>query len=155
MKVVRDDLQYERENAETILFKRYYSQACAVAALIDIQTTMPIDASRQIFRVNAKSNTPFQYYLRNVYYPLIDHLIQGIDNRFDKYGSTDYLMYGLIPSVIVERDITVKDIIEQYQDDLPMLTTQKKTFFDGKKDGSLCRKRSPIHHCLFSESLRK
>ena len=78
--------------------------------------------------------------MRNVCYPLIDHLIQGIDNRFDKYGSTVYLMYGLIPSVIVERDITVKDIIEQYQDDLPMLTTQKKTFFDGKEDGSPCRK---------------
>ena len=43
----------------------------------------------------------------------MDHLIQGINNRFDKYGSTVYLMYGLIPSVIVEIDITVKDMIEQ------------------------------------------
>ena len=39
--------------------------------------------------------------------------MQGINNRFDKYGSTVYLMYGLIPSVIVEIDIMVKDIIEQ------------------------------------------
>ena len=112
MKVVRDDLQYERENAETSLFKICYSQACAVAALIDIQPTMSRVASRKIFRANAESNTPFQYYLRNVCYSLIDHLTKGIDNRFDKYGSTVYLMYGLIPSIIVERDITVKDIIE-------------------------------------------
>ena len=111
MKTVRDDLQYERENAETSLFKRCYSQACAVAALIDIQPTMPRVSSRQIFRVNAKSNTPFQYYLGNVCYPLIDNLIQGIDNKLDKYGSTVYLMYGLIPSAIVEKNITVKDII--------------------------------------------
>ena len=33
---------------------------------------------------------------------------------------TVYLMYGVIPSVVVERDITVTDMIEQYQDDLPM-----------------------------------
>ena len=114
MKVVRDDLQFERmnarENAETSLFKRCYSQACA--ALIDNQPTMLRVVSRQIFRANAESNTPFQYYMRNVCYPLIDHLIQGNDKRFDKYGSTVYLMYGLIPSVIVERDITVKDMIE-------------------------------------------
>ena len=126
MKVVRDDLQYERENAETSLFKRCYSQACAVAALIDIQPTMPRVASRQILRANAESNTPFQYYLKNVCYPLIDHLIEGIDNRFDKYSSTVYLMYGLIRSVIVERDLTVKDTIEQYQNDLPMPINAEK-----------------------------
>ena len=169
MKVVRDDLQYETENAETSLFRRCYSQACAVAALIDIQPTMPRVASWQIFRANAESNTPFQYYLRNDCYPFLDHLTQGIykvicerllhrksdwnyylhikftrlyphkssllllmcvlrmsnhceiiiriiiyrtDNRFDKYGSTVYLMYGFIPSIDVERDITVKDITE-------------------------------------------
>ena len=77
-------------------------------------------ASQQIFCANTESNTPFQYYLRNICYPLIDHLIQRIDNRFDKYGDTVYLMYGVIPSVVVERDITVTDMIEQYQDDLPM-----------------------------------
>ena len=127
MKTVRDDLQYERENAETSLFKRCYSQACA--ALIDNQPTMLRVASRQIFRANAESNTPFQYYMRNVCYPLIDHLIQGNDKRFDKYGSTVYLMYGLIPSVIVERNIPVKDIIGQYQDDLPMSINAEEEFF--------------------------
>ena len=112
MKVDADDLHNKRENAESecrmqSLFKRCSSQACAVAALIDIQPTMPRVASRQIFRTNAESNAPFHYYLRNVCYPLLDHLIQGIDNRFDKYGRGIYLMYALIPSVIVERDTTV------------------------------------------------
>ena len=106
---------------------------CAVAALIDNQPTMLRVASRQIFRANAESNTPFQYYLRNVWNPLIDHLIQGNDKRFDKYGSTVYLMYGLIPSVIVERGITIKDLIEQYQDDLPMPINAKEEFFRWKR----------------------
>ena len=90
---------------------------------------MPRVPSLYILRANTESNTPVQYYLRSVCYPLIDHLIQGIDNRFDKYGSTVYLIYGLISSVIVERDITVKDIIEQYQVDLPMPINAEEEFF--------------------------
>ena len=155
MKAVRDGLQYERENAKTSLFKRCNSQACVVAALIDIQPTMPRVAFRQIFRANAESNIPFQYYLRNICYPLIDHLIQGIDNRFDKYGSTVYLMYELIPSVIVERDITVKDIIKQYQDNLSMPINAEEEFFSMEKKMEVrVEKRLPIYHCLFSENLR-
>ena len=155
MKAVRDGLQYERENAKTSLFKRCNSQACVVAALIDIQPTMPRAAFRQIFLANAESNISFQYYLRNICYPLIDHLIQGIDNRFDKYGSTVYLMYELIPSVIVERDITVKDIIKQYQDNLPMPINAEEEFFSMEKKMEVrVEKRLPIYHCLFSENLR-
>ena len=77
----------------------------------------------------------FSFCIFNVCYPLIDHLIQGIDKRFDKYGSTVYLIlkYGLIPSVIVERDITVKDTIEQYQDDLPMPIHREEEFFRCKR----------------------
>ena len=63
----------------------------------------------------------------------MDHLMQGINNRFDKYGSTVYLMYGLIPSVIVERDITVKELIEQYQDDLPIPINAEEEFFRWKR----------------------
>ena len=94
---------------------------------------MPRVASRQMFCVNTESNAPFQYYLRNVCHPLIDHLMQGTYNGFDKYGSTVYLMYGLIPSVIVERDTTVKYIIEQYQDDQPMPINAEEEFFLWKR----------------------
>ena len=90
---------------------------------------MPRVASRQIFCASAESYTPFQYYLKNVCYPLLDHLIQGVDNRFDKYGSTVYLMYGLISSVIVE---TMTDILQPYHDYLPMLINAEKEFFRWK-----------------------
>ena len=120
--VLRDNFQYEKENAETSLFKRCYSEACAVAALIDIQPIMSRIASWKLFPANAESNTPFQYHLTNVCYPLLNHLIQGIDNRFGKYGSPVYLMPGLTSSVIVVRDITVKYIIDKYQDDKSIST---------------------------------
>ena len=88
--------------------------------------------ARQIFRANAESSTPFQCYLRNICYPLLEHLIRGTDNRFHKYSSIIHLKYGLILSVIVERDITVKDIIEQYQDDQPMPVNAEE-FFQWKR----------------------
>ena len=45
-------------------------------------------------------------------------------------------MSVLITCLIIEQDIMAKYTIEQCQDDLPSLLTQKKNFFDGKKDGS-------------------
>ena len=41
------------------LFKRPNSQACAVAVLTGIQTTMPRVVSQQIFRASFESNTSF------------------------------------------------------------------------------------------------
>ena len=143
-----------QKNAKTSLFKRYYSQACALAALIDIQPTIPRVASWQIFRANAESNTPLKYYLINVCYPLIDHLMQGIDHRFAKYGIIVYLMYGLIPSVIVERDITVKHIIEQYQDDLPMPINAEEEFFRWQKRWETVSKSDRPSTIASSESVR-
>ena len=105
---------YEMRHAETSLFQRCYDQACALAELVDVEPTMLRLASRQTHRANAESNSLFQYYLRNVCYPLLDHLINGIDVRFDKYGKTIHLMYGLISSVTAEREVDIKHIIEQY-----------------------------------------
>ena len=86
------------------------------------------------FFANAESNTAFQYCLRNVCCPLLDHfIIHGIENRFDKYSSTVHLMYGLIPFADVERDATVKDIIGQYQDDKSMPFNTEETFFRWKR----------------------
>ena len=151
VKVVRDDLQHKREHAKTSLFKRCYSQAFAVKALIYIQPNIARVASRQIFRVNTEPNTPFQYYLRNICYTLLDHLMQGIDNRFDKYRST---IYGLILLVIVEIDKTVKDIKSSMKIMYQCLLTQKNAYFlIEKKMGVLAEKQSSPHHCLDSESL--
>ena len=51
--------------------------------------------------------------------PFLDHLINGIDECFDKYCKTVLMMQALSPSVIAERDVTFNDIVEIYKDDLP------------------------------------
>ena len=124
---------YERRHTESSLFQRCYDQACALAELVDVEPAMPRLASRQTHRPNVEPNSPFQYYLRNVCYPLLDHLINGIDVTFDKYGKTIHLMYGLIPSVTAEREVHIKDMIEKYKDDLPMPDNTMEEFFRWKR----------------------
>ena len=90
-----------------------------MTSLIDIVPSMPRIATRQQHRENPESDTPFNYYRKNMCLPFLDHLINGIDVRFDKYGKTVLMMQALIPSVIAERDVTTDDIVEIYKDDLP------------------------------------
>ena len=67
--------------------------------------------------------------------------MQGIDNILGNHFSTVYLMYGFIPSVIANRKIKVKAMIEQYENDLSMICIlHKKNIFDGKEDKSQWRK---------------
>ena len=90
-----------------------------MASLTDIVPSMPRIAARQQYQENAKSDTPFNYYRKNMCLPFLDHLINGTDVRFDKYGKTVLILQALIPSAISERDVTIDDIVEIYKGDLP------------------------------------
>ena len=61
----------------------------------------------------------------------LDHLINGIDVRFEKYGKAVFMMQALIPSVISERDVIVKtidDIVKIYIDDLTVPNNCQEEF---------------------------
>ena len=51
--------------------------------LLDIEPDMPRIVGRQIYRANALASTPFDCYLRNMCLPFLDHLIEGLNTRFD------------------------------------------------------------------------
>ena len=57
--------------------------------------------------------------------PFLDHLIEVLNTRFDKYGSMIQKMHAFVPSVIemgkVERKYKTEEIIHEYRDDLPIL----------------------------------
>ena len=80
---------------------------------------MPRIAGRQTHRANAPADTPFDYFLFNMCLPFLDHLLQGLNSRFDKHGSLVHYMYGLIPSLIGEKEVDIKETIGQYKSDLP------------------------------------
>ena len=84
---------------------------------LDIVRDMPRIAGKQIHRVHASASTPFDYYLRNMRLPFLDHLIEGLNTRFDKYGSMIHEMHAFVLSLIgmgkVERNYKIEEVIHE------------------------------------------
>ena len=108
-----------------------------MASLIDIAPCVPRIAAPQQHRENPESDTPFIYYRKNMCLPFINHLINRIDVRFDKYGKTVLMMQALIPSIIVERDVTIDDVVEIYKEYLPALNNCQEEFIRWKRRWSV------------------
>ena len=73
-----------------------------------------------------------------MYLPFLDHLINGIDVHFGKYGKTVLMMQALIPPVTVERDVTIDNIVKIYKDDLPASNNCQEEFIRWKRRWSVC-----------------
>ena len=108
-----------------------------MASLIDIAPCVPRIAAPQQHRENPESDTPFIYYRKNMCLPFINHLINRTDVRFDKYGKTVLMMQALIPSIIVERDVTIDDVVEIYKEYLPALNNCQEEFIRWKRRWSV------------------
>ena len=76
-------LKEDWENARESIFRRCYDYELILGKLLDIEPDMPRIAGRQMHRANALASTPFDYYLRNMCLPFLDHLIEGLNTRFD------------------------------------------------------------------------
>ena len=54
--------------------------------------------------------------------PFLDHLIKGLNDRFDKYGSMIHKMHAFVPSVIGmgkgEGNNKIEKTIHEYRDDV-------------------------------------
>ena len=116
-------LKEERENARESIFRRYYGYALTLGKSLDIEPDMTRIAGWQTHRANTSASTAFRYYLRNMSFPFLDHLIEGLNTRFDKYGSMIHKMHAFVPSVIgmrkVEGNNKIEEIIYKYRYDLP------------------------------------
>ena len=116
-------LKEERVNARESIFRRCYDYAVTLGKSPDIEPNMPRIAGRQIHRANASASTPFDYCLRSICRPFLDHLMEGLNTRFYKYGSVIHKMHAFVPSVIrmrkVEGNYKIEKIIHVYRHDLP------------------------------------
>ena len=70
------------ENARESIFWRCYDYAVKLVKSLDIEPDIPRIAGRQIY--HASASTPCDYYLRNMCLPFLNHLIDGLNTRFDK-----------------------------------------------------------------------
>ena len=63
----------------------------------------------------------YNYHSAKIYLPsYLVHLINGTDISYDKCGKTVLAMAGLAPLLIVESNVSIKDILNMYCDDLPI-----------------------------------
>ena len=99
-----------------------------MTSLIDIVPRMPWITTHKQHQENAESETPFNYYRKNMCVPFLYQLINGFDVRFDKYRKTVLMMQALIPSVIAERDVITDGIVEICRDDLPVPNNCQEEF---------------------------
>ena len=132
VEVAREDLAFIRNDGAKEYFSRCFESAVEMASLFDIVLSMPRIAARQQHRENAESDRPFNYYRKNMCLPFLDHLINGIDVRLDKYCKTVLMVQALMPSVIAERYMTIGDIVEIYKDDLPAFNNCQEEFIRWK-----------------------
>ena len=69
------------ERGDPSVWKEVYERGKQIAAEFDIEPSMPRTTGRQQHRVNVPATNPESYWQRAVYLPLIDHLIQEMNDR--------------------------------------------------------------------------
>ena len=114
---------------ESDFYQRCYDYAIRICNLIGIEPSMPRVTEKQVHRQNTPAGTPYDYYHVNVCSPFLEHLTEGIDQRFDKYNYMTLRLVGLVPSVIAVKDeVSIFEAIEFYKDDLPYPNLLDKEF---------------------------
>lgn len=103
---VLDNLTNKRTNCDKY-FKIIYKEASELIKEHDIN--LPRICKRQTHRPNPPCNSPEEYYLRSLYIPLLDNVIEDIKERFiKKKNKTLLALMTLIPSYI--KDLTTNKI---------------------------------------------
>lgn len=101
------------------LLRDWYLQAETLAKDINVQPEVPRTASRQLGRENVEHNSAEEYYRRITALPLLDHLIQQMQERF---GDHQLFVSKLVPSLLCVGFIasfSFDELIDIYHDDLP------------------------------------
>ena len=98
-------LKEERENIGESIFRRCYDYAVTLGRSLDVEPDMQRIAGTKIHRANASASTFCDYYLPSMCITFLNHLIDGLNTRFDKYGSMIHKMHVFVPSVIEMRKV--------------------------------------------------
>jgi hypothetical protein len=117
---VISELKSVRANEQ--LLHDWYLQAETLANDIDVQPVVPRTVSRQHGRENVEYNSAEEYYRRITTLPLLDHLIQQLEERFSNHQMFISKLLNLVPSHLCGESSTstnFDEVIELYHDDLP------------------------------------
>ncbi len=81
---------------------------------------VPRTASRQQHRENIEHGSTEEYYRRSIFLPLLDYLIQQMNDRFGSTQMIEAKLINLVPSVITTfTELSYEDATSFFKDDLP------------------------------------
>ncbi|CAH1105987.1 unnamed protein product [Psylliodes chrysocephalus] len=66
------------------VYKEIFKEMSNLCEELDIHLTVLWQASRQTLRANIKNNNPEEYFKISIYIPLLDNIIEDINDRFSK-----------------------------------------------------------------------
>ena len=112
VEVARKDLTFIWNDGAKEYFSRCFEYVLVMVSLTDTVPSMPWIATHQQHQINAESDASFNYYRKSMCLPFLDHLINKIDVRFNKYGKTILMMQAFILSAFDERDVTIDGIVK-------------------------------------------
>ena len=102
-----------------------YQEALTLSQSIDVVESAPRRAGRQQHRSNAPSDSISEYYKRNLTIPVLDHLNNELDTRFDANCSQNLIeLMKLLPFEVVKttsqlRPENFSNLLQLYGGDLP------------------------------------
>ncbi len=117
---VISDLKAMRSNDQ--LLHDWYEQAEALANDIGVSPEVPRTVGRQQGRENVEYDSAETYYRRMTALPLLDHLIQQMQERFGEHQIFVSELLTLVPSLLCEQSATSLNfdrLVDRYRGDLP------------------------------------
>ena len=142
-------LKEGRENARESIFWCCYGYAVTIGRSLDIEPDMPRIAGRQIHRANASASTPLDYDLQSMCLPLLDHLIEGLNTRFDNMAQWStrcmlffhqWLEWGKWKEIVRSRKLSMHREMIYRLPEMPFFLALKNTQC-GKDEGKLFQRK--------------
>lgn len=96
-----DDVLEAAEQDTVFRYDAVYQSAVETAARHNTEPSMPRLCAKQVHRSNAAATDPKLYYRQAVYFPFLDHLLQGLHDRFGPVQQQIALASKLVPAVMV------------------------------------------------------
>ena len=100
-------------------FNKIFLQAKRMGDAVQVEPTKCRVSGYQKHRSNASTESVEDHYRVNVAVPFLDHITVQLDQRFSNLSNTATSLLGLIPSIIIDRELDLQAAIELYYRDLP------------------------------------
>ena len=113
-----------------------------------------------ICRSNTPTSSPSQYFLRTISIPMLDHLLQELETRFDDSQRTTLQGFCLIPSIMVSMDLEIVlsklgELENMHSSDLPYVSSLKVRDSAGILNGETRQQNMELllfHHLCITHS---